>query len=79
MSRVMHRLPAVQAVFDLAQSTIYQHVSIGLLPKPVALGPRAVGWPADEIDQIINARVAGKSEDDIKLLVKNLTAARQHA
>ena len=79
MARVIHRLPALQAVFDLAQSTIYLHVSQGLLPKPVSLGPRAVGWPADEIDQIINARIAGKSEGDIKSLVVSLTAARQQA
>lgn len=79
MARVIHRLPALQAVFDLAQSTIYLHVSQGLLPRPVALGPRAVGWPADEIDQIINARIAGKNEGEIKSLVVSLTAARQQA
>ncbi|NIA00088.1 AlpA family transcriptional regulator [Massilia sp. CCM 8734] len=79
MARVIHRLPALQAVFDLAQSTIYLHVSQGLLPKPVSLGPRAVGWPADEIDKIINARIAGKDEADIKSLVSSLMAARQLA
>ncbi|MDQ1834088.1 helix-turn-helix transcriptional regulator [Massilia scottii] len=79
MSRIIHRLPAVQAVFDLAQSTIYLHVSQGLLPKPVSLGPRAVGWPADEIDKIITARIAGKAEADIKSLVSSLMAARQRA
>lgn len=79
MSRIIHRLPAVQAVFDLAQSTIYLHVSQGLLPKPVSLGPRAVGWPADEIDKIITARIAGKGEADIKSLVSSLMAARQIA
>lgn len=77
MSRVIHRLPAVQQVFDLAQSTIYLHVSQGLLPKPIPLGPRAVGWPADEIDQIIEARIAGRTEDEIKELVVSLTVARQ--
>lgn len=79
MARVIHRLPAVQQVFDLAQSTIYLHIKNGLLPPGIPLGPRAVGWPADEIDQIINARIAGKSEGDIKSLVIALTAARQQA
>lgn len=79
MSRVIHRLPAVQQVFDLAQSTIYLHVSQGLLPRPVQLGPRAVGWPADEIDQVITARIAGKGDAEIKALVSSLMTARQAA
>lgn len=79
MPRIVHRLQDVQKVFDLAPSTIYLHVSQGLLPKSVSLGPRARGWPADEIEKIITARIAGKGEDDIKSLVRSLMAARQSA
>jgi prophage regulatory protein len=72
-------MPAMKEVFGLADSTIYLHISQGLLTKPVNLGPRAVGWPADEIDEIINARIAGQSEDQIRSLVSRLMTARQTA
>ena len=79
MSRTFHRRPAVQAVFGLAPPTIYQHVSKGLLTRPVNLGLKATGWPVDEIDKIVSARVAGKGEVEIKALVARLMAARQQA
>jgi hypothetical protein len=42
-----------------------------------------VGWPAHELDAIAAARIAGKSEDEIRALVKtprkDLVAARAQA
>jgi prophage regulatory protein len=35
-----------------------------------------VGWPDFEVDSICKARIAGKSEDDIRALVIYLEAAR---
>ena len=34
----------------LSRSSIYKMVADGLFPKPIKLGPRAVGWRADEIE-----------------------------
>jgi len=34
----------------LSRSTIYQKIQDGSFPKPINLGPRAVGWIENEID-----------------------------
>jgi prophage regulatory protein len=46
--------------------------------KPVRLGARSVGWPANEVSELLSARIAGKSEDDICALVKALEAKRKN-
>ena len=48
-----------------------------MFPKPVAIGARAVGWPANEVDAVVAARISGKSESEIRALVKTLEAARK--
>jgi prophage regulatory protein len=67
----------VQAESGYSRSTIYLRMSQGLWPKPVSLGPRAVGWPAREVAAINAARIAGKSEDDIRVLVASLERDRR--
>ena len=57
-------------------STLYQRISQGLWTQPVKLGPRAVGWPADEVSALIAARIAGQSDEAIRGLVRQLEAAR---
>jgi len=69
-------MPTVKLESGLSRSTIYLRVSQGLWTKPVSLGARAVGWPSDEIDTLNAARIAGKSDDEIRELVCKLEAAR---
>jgi len=71
------RLPAVLAEVGLSKSTLYNRVDKGLWPKPVSLGPRAVGWPAHEVTALISAILAGQSDDEIRALVKSLVQARK--
>ncbi len=71
------RLPKVQIMTGLARSTVYDHIAQGLITKPVKLGARAVGWPEEEIQAILAARIAGKSELDIKRLVLSLMLKRE--
>lgn len=73
------RLPNVKSESGLSRSTIYLRIAQGLWPKPVNLGVRAVGWPASEIAAINAARIAGKSDDEIRALVVKLEAARRAA
>lgn len=73
------RLPAVKADTGLSRSTIYLYASQGLFPKPASLGARAVGWPSDEIAALNAARIVGKSDDEIRMLVVKLEAARKRA
>jgi prophage regulatory protein len=48
MSRIL-RLPEVKKTVGLSRSTIYARVAAGSFPKPLQLGPRAVGWYAEDI------------------------------
>ena len=73
------RLPAVKAESGYSRSTIYLRISQGLWPKPVSLGPRCVGWPAHEVDAMNAARIAGKTDDEIRALVVRLEMDRKTA
>ena len=59
-----------------SRSTNYRHIKDGLLTKPVRIGLRAAGWPDYEIEAINQARLQGKSDDEIRELVSNLMEAR---
>ena len=50
-----------------------------LWTKQVSLGPRCVGWPAHEVGALNAARIAGKSDVEIRALVTKLEAARNQA
>lgn len=73
------RMPNVILHRGRGRSSNYLDVKQGLLTPPVAIGRRAVAWPAHEIDAINAARVAEKSDDEIRELVKRLVAARRSA
>lgn len=77
MKRTILRMPTVKSESGLSRSTIYLRVSQGLWTKPVSLGARAVGWPSDEVDALNAARIAGNTDDEIRLLVAKLEAARK--
>lgn len=79
MRRTILRMSAVKSESGLSRSTIYLRVSQGLWTKPVSLGARAVGWPSDEVDALNSARIAGKSDAEIRELVCKLEAARMVA
>ena len=66
----------VEAETGYSRSTIYLRITQGLFIKPVSLGARAVGFPAGEISALNAARIAGKSDNDIRVLVLRLQAAR---
>ena len=51
------RLPDVSKQTGLARSTIYKFISEGNFPRPINLGPRAVGWLIADIDEWINSRI----------------------
>ena len=71
------RLPAVKAETGYSRSTIYLRMSEGLWPRVVSLGARSVGWPASEVAAINAARIAGKTDNQIRDLVVRLEASRR--
>jgi len=76
MNTIMRR-NAVKQSTGLANSTLYLRIQQGLFTKPVSLSARAVGWPSNEVEAIIAARIAGKTDDEIKVLVLKLEADRK--
>ena len=79
MLQTILRLPTVKSESGYSRSTIYLRIAQGLWPKPVSLGARSVGWPSSEVASINAARIAGKSDDEIRTLVVKLEAARKAA
>lgn len=77
MPQTIFRLPAVKTETGYSRSTIYLRISQGLWTKQVSLGPRCVGWPAHEVTALNAARIAGKTDDEIRALVLKLEAARK--
>ena len=71
------RLPSVKAEMGhRSDASIYNAIRDGLFPVGVQIGQRARGWPDYEVTAINTARVAGKSEDEIRDLVKLLHSKR---
>jgi len=70
------RLPILLDRIGHSRSTLYQRIADGLWTRPVAIGLRAVGWPDFEVSALIAARIAGRSEAEIRELVIKLEVAR---
>ena len=77
MANTILRLPSVKAETGIARSTLYLRISQGLWPEPVQIGARSVGWPAREVAALNAARIAGRSDNEIRQLVRDLVAARK--
>ena len=77
--RTLVRFPALCVATGRKPSAQYQDIAAGLFTKGVSIGRRAVGWPSDEVDAIITARVAGWSDTELKQLVQHLHDQRKTA
>lgn len=75
MNRII-RMAELTKMTGLSKSAIFKHVRQRLFPKPIAIGPRAKGWPIFEVEEIIEARIFGKSNAEIKELVSNIEGRR---
>lgn len=58
------------------RSTFYDRIKAGLWTPGVSLGLNSSAWPAHETDALLAAVLAGKSDDEIRALVKQLIAMR---
>lgn len=69
MTEAIQREPAilrrkqVELRTGLARSTIYQYIEDSVFPKPVPLGPRAVGWVESEVSAWITERINSVRND----------------
>lgn len=71
------RLPTVTFRSGISRSTLYLQISQRLWTKPIKIGRRAVGWPVNEVNELIIARIAEQTDDEIRTLVEKLEAARK--
>lgn len=76
MAIIIQRLFNAKERLGVSRSTFYLQISQGLITRPVHIGLRAVGWPSNEIEAILNARIAGKSIAELKSLVRELECQR---
>jgi prophage regulatory protein len=73
------RRPIVEQFTVKGRSTLCRKAQKGLFPNPVKIGGGKSAWLKSEVDSINNARIAGKTDDEIKLLVEKLHLARNAA
>lgn len=79
MPRRLLKLDAVRDLTALRTTSVYRAVKLGTLPPPIKLTSRSSAWVEDEIAACNEARIAGKSDEDLKRLVARLVAKRQQA
>lgn len=70
------KLPQVLALTAKSRTGHYADIKDGLMTPPVRLSIHSVAWPEHEITAINSARIAGKSNEEIRALVRDLVAAR---
>lgn len=69
------RLPAACSATGVKRSKLYADIQDSLFTPPVKAGRTSL-WPQSEIAAINAARIAGRSDDEIRSLVKKLIEAR---
>lgn len=70
------RWPEALERLGISESSYRYGIADGTLPKPIQLCARAVGIPEHEINQVIRARIAGLSADEIRNLVARIHTDR---
>ena len=77
--RTIWRLTEVMARTSLSRSTIYDLIRKGQFPSQVNLGPRAVGWVANEIEDWIEARIdESRARDDVTTSITRKSRNSRH-
>ena len=59
-----------------SRSTLYSRIQQGLFVPPVSLGRRSVGWLEHETDMVLRGLISGRTDAEIKELVKEVIALR---
>lgn len=70
------RTPSVLAKCGLGRSAFYAAVQRGLMPRPVRISDRASGVPEHEVEAVMRARLAGHTDEQVRMLVDRLHAER---
>jgi len=76
MTSILRKTKVKAETGHRSHASIYNAIKAGTFTKPVQIGQRSVGWPSDEVQAINAARIAGKSDVDIRELVNILHLRR---
>ena len=79
MTHTILRLPEVLRERGRSRSAHYLDIQQGLFTRPVAIGLRAVGWPAAEVGGAERCTDRRQDRRRIRALVVKLEAARKAA
>ena len=75
----LFRKPKVLEITGDKHATFQNKIVNGLFTPPVKISERLSAWPSNEVQAINVARIAGKSDEEIKSLVASLVKQRQQA
>lgn len=73
------RLPAALERLGMGETSYRTAMADGLVPKLIPLGPRSVGIPEHELNQVIRARIAGLPDEAIRKVVERIHENRARA
>ena len=73
----MLRKPEVLKARGRGHAAHYNDIASGLMTTGVRISSQSVAWPDYEVDAINRARIAGKSDDEVRHLVVELHAKRK--
>lgn len=76
MVQIIYRVPDTLKARGIGRTQHYADIAEGLFTKPVKIGRRMSGWPDTEVAALNQARIAGKSNAEIRALVRKLELAR---
>jgi len=70
------RLPEVMRLSGYSRSMLYSLISQGLYPKPLKIGERAVAWPSQEVERMVESIISQQSLVERRELVRKLGVNR---
>lgn len=73
------RRPQVLTLTARSKSALQLDEKAGLFCPPVSIGGRAVAYIKHEVEAVIQARIEGKTPEQIKALVQELIQQRKSA
>ena len=73
----MLRIKEIMTRLGSSRQTIYNKIKKGLFVSPVHIGEHSSRWPSNEVDKILAAHIAGRDDEFIMTLIKQLIKERQ--
>lgn len=71
------RVKEVLVKMGISNSSFYERIGDGLMPATFEVGPNATGLFEHEVNALVMARVAKKSDAEISKLVRELEGQRE--